>query len=236
MGRERGVLLWDFHGTLAYGGWEWAATFEEILHMYAPRIHLSHQDIHDALQEGFGWHSPDQDHVHVDNADAWWLEHQDAFTRGFRRMGVEDNVAEYLASLVRPTYLRPGRFRLFEDSLPTLRYFEAQRWRQAILSNHIPELPEILEDLGLLASFEQVFTSALAGYEKPRVELFQLALLEMGNPECVWMIGDDPVSDVGGAKSAGIPAILVRRKADVPFVARDLAAVIRIVNNQRALD
>ena len=231
MGRERGVLLWDFHGTLAYGGWEWAATFEEILHMYAPRIHLSHQDIHDALQEGFAWHSPDQDHVHVDNADAWWLEHQDAFTRGFRRMGVEDNVAEYLASLVRPTYLRPGRFRLFEDSLPTLRYFEAQGWRQAVLSNHVPELPEILEDLGLLASFEQVFTSALAGYEKPRVELFQLALLEMGEPECVWMIGDDPVSDVGGANSAGIPAILARREADVPFVASDLAAVIRIIND-----
>ena len=90
---------------------------------------------------------------------------------------------------------------------------------------------EILEDLGLLSSFEQVFTSALAGYEKPRVELFQLALLKMGEPECVWMIGDDPVSDVGGANSAGIPAILARREADVPFVASDLAAVIRIIND-----
>ena len=66
--------------------------------------------------------------------------------------------------------------------------------------------------------------------------MFQLALQEMGNPECVWMIGDDPVSDVGGANSAGIPAILVRRKMDVPFVASDLAVVVRIVNTQRPLD
>ena len=46
---------------------------------------------------------------------------------------------------------------------------------------------------------------------KPSRDFFSMALSDMGLPACdVVMIGDDIVTDVGGAKNAGMRAILVR--------------------------
>ena len=48
-------------------------------------------------------------------------------------------------------------------------------------------------------------------HEKPHREAFALGRHAAGNPSELWMVGDNPVADVAGAKAAGIPSILVRR-------------------------
>jgi HAD superfamily hydrolase (TIGR01458 family) len=46
---------------------------------------------------------------------------------------------------------------------------------------------------------------------KPSSAFFELALQDMGlRPDQVAMIGDDIITDIGGAQSAGIPGVLVR--------------------------
>jgi HAD superfamily hydrolase (TIGR01458 family) len=55
---------------------------------------------------------------------------------------------------------------------------------------------------------------------KPSKAFFELALQDMGlHPDQVAMIGDDIVTDIGGAQAAGIPGVLVRtgkfRKQDL---------------------
>jgi putative hydrolase of the HAD superfamily len=61
-------------------------------------------------------------------------------------------------------------------------------------------LGELIDDL---------LTSAAIGYEKPHPEAFRLALGTV-SPERAWMIGDNPVADIGGANGVGAHAILVR--------------------------
>jgi HAD superfamily hydrolase (TIGR01549 family) len=54
---------------------------------------------------------------------------------------------------------------------------------------------------GLDHYFDYIVTSEEAGFDKPHKEPFQLALEKMrpkGN--CIWMIGDNPVNDIRGAR------------------------------------
>jgi len=75
-----------------------------------------------------------------------------------------------------------------------------------------------------------VLSSATIGYEKPHPEAFRLALEAVGHPRQVWMIGDNPVADVGGAEAAGLRAILVRREdGEAQLRAADLTEAVTIV-------
>ena len=78
-----------------------------------------------------------------------------------------------------------------------------------ILSNHVPELPSIVDGVGLGPLIDRVFSSAVTGYEKPHPESHRVAL--GGDPpgEC-FMVGDNIDSDVLGAEEVGLRAILVR--------------------------
>ena len=84
-------------------------------------------------------------------------------------------------------------------------------WHNVILSNHVPELPAIVDGVGLGAFVDNVISSANAGYEKPHPAIFDLARKLFGDPKEVWMVGDNPQDDVEGARTVGIPAILVQR-------------------------
>lgn len=53
--------------------------------------------------------------------------------------------------------------------------------------------------LGLDHSFDYIVTSEEAGFDKPHQAPFQMALEKIQpKGECIWMIGDDPMSDVYG--------------------------------------
>lgn len=97
--------------------------------------------------------------------------------------------------------------------MPALQALSGAGWRHVIVSNHVPELEQLVADLGLAAHFEAVVTSALVGYEKPHPEIFRIATALTGTGRTV-MVGDNPVADVEGARSAGLEAHLVRRTDD----------------------
>ena len=94
--------------------------------------------------------------------------------------------------------------------MPALKQLQDVGWTHVILSNHVPELPDIVTTLGLSPYITRIFTSALLGYEKPHPQAFRYVLDELHNPAVVWMIGDNPEADIAGAEASGIPAILVR--------------------------
>ena len=81
------------------------------------------------------------------------------------------------------------------------------------VSNWDVELETVLEELGWLRFFDGLVVSAQVGIEKPDKGIFEEALKIAGvSPQRALMVGNDPVSDVHGAVSAGIPAVLVNRK------------------------
>ena len=142
---------------------------------------------------------------------------------------IEPPLARALAQKVRPTYTDPDRWRVFDDTFPTLDLLSAQGWTHVLLSNHVPELPEIVDHLGLTPRLSRLFNSGHTGYEKPHPRAFEIVVAAFPAAAPIWMIGDNPEADVGGAEAVGIPAILVRRPgadyapscatlADVPAV------------------
>lgn len=62
---------------------------------------------------------------------------------------------------------------------------------------------------GLDDCFDYVVTSEEAGADKPQPAPFRLAIEKLGlEPQHIWMIGDDPVSDVQGASRFGMTTVL----------------------------
>ena len=54
---------------------------------------------------------------------------------------------------------------------------------------------------GLDQYFDYIVTSEESGFDKPHASPFKMALQKMNNPEgIIWMIGDNPINDIKGAK------------------------------------
>src|SRR5690606_36484350 len=99
--------------------------------------------------------------------------------------------------------------------------------------NHVPELGEIIEYLGLNQWIIEFVNSALVGYEKPNPRIFLHALSRLGNPQPVWMIGDNIEADVIGAGQVGIKSILVRNTDKrAKYSCQNLKDVINIVESE----
>jgi putative hydrolase of the HAD superfamily len=56
---------------------------------------------------------------------------------------------------------------------------------------------------------DALVAAARTGYEKPHPEAYAAGRAAAGDPDELWMVGDNPVADVAGAEAANIPAILV---------------------------
>jgi HAD superfamily hydrolase (TIGR01549 family) len=66
---------------------------------------------------------------------------------------------------------------------------------------------------GLDELFDYVVTSEEAGRDKPDIAPFEIALAKIGfEPSEIWMIGDNPISDIEGAALAGMTPIQKKHK------------------------
>jgi FMN phosphatase YigB (HAD superfamily) len=228
------LLLWDFDGTLGYRPGLWRGCLVETLDEHAPDHGIESDQLRPFLRDGFPWHQPDIAHPELCDPDAWWQQIERLITNAFVGVGIDEEQANKLARHARYRFIDPGHgWRLFDDTLPVLDRLAADGWRHAILSNHVPELPDLVAGLGLADVIQVVHTSALTGYEKPHPEAFRNALRANGDPDEVWMIGDNPTADVAGAEAAGIRAILVRTDSpDVPRRARDLYEAAAVIERE----
>ena len=87
-----------------------------------------------------------------------------------------------------------------------------------VVSNWDVALEGVLENLGWVRYFDGIVASAKVGSEKPERAIFEEALRLAGLAERrdrVVHVGNDPVSDVEGAISAGIDAVLIDREGDL---------------------
>ncbi|MBQ2278170.1 MAG: HAD family hydrolase, partial [Clostridia bacterium] len=91
--------------------------------------------------------------------------------------------------------------------------------------------PDAIRMLGLGEFFTAYFVSGAVGYDKPRTEIYLHALREMENPENAYMIGDNPVADIKGAKLAGLKTVWVHPNdhpdgpAYADFICTELAEI-----------
>ena len=229
------TVFWDFHGTLVDDPGGWPGALIEVLDRYVPGHGVDKEEVRPALRSGFPWHTPETAHPELSTSDRWWANLEPLFAIAYKSVGIRTAKSRELASRVREMYVRPERQELFDHSLEALESLRNDGWRQMVLSNHAPELSEIVATIGLSGFFEAVINSATTGYEKPNQRAFEIALEVAGNPGVAWMIGDNPEADVLGAERAGIPAILVRKEDPRCLrVAPDLLAVLEIIRRTDA--
>lgn len=210
---EAKILLWDFDGTLGYRPGRWSGALAAVIDEHPATTPLTAESFRPLLRSGFPWHRPEMAHLQLTTAELWWAEMEQVLANAYVQVGFTPEQATHYARLAHTKYLEPAGWSLYDDVRPVLNQLADLGWSHVILSNHVPELAQIVEAIGLGSHVSQVFTSACIGYEKPHPEAFRVALSAMGNYQQVWMIGDSYEADVVGAEAVGIPAILVRNSA-----------------------
>src|SRR5690606_19026353 len=113
----------------------------------------------------------------------------------------------------------PSSLALYEDVHPTLEWLQGSGLRRGIVSNWQRGLSHFCRELGILDYFDFVVVSAEVGFQKPDVQMFEIAAERMGlAPSQILHIGDHPEQDVGAASACGFRTLhLVREDStEVP--------------------
>lgn len=231
------VIFWDFDGTLAYRPKMFSSSLRMVLDEFEKDHQITDENFVQWLQIGFPWHESDKDYMHLRDPEAWWNNICRVFERAYMMNGVVPEKACVYAKETRKYLVAPEYYNLYDDTVDILKFFKENGYRNIILSNHIPELPEIVKNLGLMEYVDICISSANVGFEKPNPKIFNLAFELAGNPETVLMVGDNLKADVRGAEAVGIKAILVRKLVNEPvkYFSPDLKGIIKLVNQENSL-
>jgi putative hydrolase of the HAD superfamily len=110
------------------------------------------------------------------------------------------------------------RFRAHSDAAPALRTLRTAGVKLVAVSNWDVSLGAALEQAGLAALLDGAISSAEAGADKPRPEIFARALALAGDvePAEALHVGDRLEEDVAGARAAGIRPVLLARGVPAP--------------------
>ena len=105
---------------------------------------------------------------------------------------------------------------LEDDALPTLKKLEKDGYRIGLISNagDDQDVHQLLRRFGISPYFDFILTSAACSYRKPHPRIFELAIANWYFlPSETVMVGDNLDADIRGAKSAGLYAVWINRRA-----------------------
>ena len=225
------LIFWDFQGTLAHGEYMFSKALYKVLCKYEPYTEVSIEDFKKISLVGFPWQQPQNEYMHLTSSDAWWNHAEDILIKGYMKLNVSEERAAIYSKEIRQALASGESFQLYEDTIEVLQYFMEKGYSNVILSNHIPELPKIVEELGLSPYILDCISSANVGYEKPNPKIYHYALKKHCGYKDIWMVGDSILADVRGPEYVGIKAVLVRNKIEenVRYYSKDLLGVKKII-------
>jgi putative hydrolase of the HAD superfamily len=225
------VILWDFDGTLGFRkDGMWGASMIEALLEYDPQTTLTAPSFRSFLISGFPWHNPETTHTHITTSEEWWEPILNKFVQGYSNYGIDYATALKLAQTAKQKFIHIERWTLFEDTMETLELLREYGWKHVIVSNHIPELIDIVKELGLGDQVDFLVNSAIVGYEKPNPKIYEHALELTSRPTDVWMVGDNVEADYFGAEAIGIKSILVHNMdSRATRNCKELREVVKII-------
>lgn len=228
------ILCWDFHGTLTTHDVTWHdAAFEAAQESY-PDIELNWDDLDRYLTRSIlpWWTVDDYNTSHLTKPGAWWRHTEDEFKAMFIDTGYTKEQASVIAAKIKDKVLQPERYTLFPDTIDTLKALQKRGYTHYIVSNNFPELAPIITHLGLDPYITETLISGKVGYEKPSRHIFDKARALAGKEADMWMIGDNPASDIDGGNAAGFTTVAVAQtsleKAD--YTVASPSGVLDILN------
>lgn len=225
------TIFWDFDGTLVYSEHLWSGSLYRSLQRYTSHKDITLDEIRPPMSHGFSWDFYYED-MHEITGEKWWDYTFEHILRVYKAVGITESEAKTLLPLFRKTLLEAENYHIYPDTISTLETLRSRGYRHFLLSNNYPELDITMEKIGLAKYFDGMVISAQVGYDKPRREIFEIALEKAGDPERCFMVGDNPQSDIKGAASIGIPAILVHNDNTQGFectVCAELSDILDVV-------
>ena len=211
MDRPR-YITWDFDNTLARRPGGWSGAILTALQREVPGMDVRPEIFRPHLQSGFPWHTPENGHQGL-SASEWWGQLEQTFSTAVHvATGLDLLTASRVSRRVRECFLEHSQWELFGDTLTVLDQLSARGWSHLILSNHVPELAQLVEALGLKERVLAVFNSGVTGHEKPNPKAFEDLFAIYPSARNGWMVGDSHHSDVLGAEGVGMRAIQVRHQ------------------------
>ena len=107
---------------------------------------------------------------------------------------------------------------LFDGIPDLLQSLRELRWRIGVITNGgVQSQSQKLENSGLTSLVDYSVISGAFGAKKPDPTIFKHLLIQLGiDPNRSWFIGDDPRSDIWGAKQVGFRTIWVERYTPWP--------------------
>ncbi len=222
------ALFWDFDGTLVHSPSLWSASVLRAIRTLRPESGIELEDIRARMHEAYPWDMPHIDYSEL-TGQKWWGHMFRRFSAVYTALGIDEKAAEEASRLVRIYILDPEQYLLYDDTVETLAACLRKGYENYVLSNNYPELPDIIRQLGIARYFAGYIVSGSYGYDKPRPELFEVALRAAGYPDICYMIGDNPSADIAGGRAAGMRTILVHRhmerRAEADYAFEDLADI-----------
>lgn len=212
---KKKAIFWDFHGTLVRSNPLWSGAVYLAAGGEGNPHGIAFEDVRPLLREGFTWHMPQLSYPHM-TGEAWWGYTCAMLATVYIKLGLGEEQAIRAGKEVREIVLDPANYEVYSDTRETLQHCLVLGYDNFILSNNYPELESLLEKLDLAKYFSGCTVSAKVGYEKPRPEIFDIALAKAGRPETAYMVGDNPVTDIEGANNCGMVSILVNCDSPAP--------------------
>lgn len=224
------VVIWDFDGTIGERIGAWSGTICEMISEEFPHLQPTREQVRPALKGKFLWDKPEIPHPELADPDRWWDYHLDLIRDGFVAGGLAPDAAAMLAARFRTRYCSLAGWRIFDQTEAALGMLERAGWRHYILSNHVPELEQIVIALGIRERFDGLYNSALTGYEKPHPQAFAQIASRIPGGSRIWMVGDSYEADFLGAERAGLTGVLVHKTREgVVRQSGDLMGVVRLI-------
>ena len=206
---ERGVIWWDFDGTLAFRPAMWFEVLYAQLKTKIPAHAIDAALLNEQMNFGFPWHG---NGIHADLRDAheWWAAVYARMEGALTAVGLPGSLTRADFEAIRVSILDGRRYHLYPDVVPVLELLSRRGWCHMVVSNHVPELRKILIDLDIDRYFRKIITSGEIGYEKPNIEIYQHARNLSGPAASIWMLGDNLANDCLVPRRLGVNSILVR--------------------------
>ncbi|MBV9455643.1 MAG: HAD family hydrolase [Rubrobacter sp.] len=199
------AVFLDVDGTLLWVDLDIEGYVEDLT-PYATNATLSVEEARGALQESFQTHI--SEHMYYPTKEQLADFRRENIRKTADALGLDVPTEVLSEVLKKRTHFNP-----YPESEEVMEELTRMGLPLYVLSNWDAALEHVLDNLGWTHYFSGIIASAAVGSEKPDEEIFREALRVAGVPrERVVHVGNDPISDIWGAASYGIDAVLVDRR------------------------
>jgi len=183
----------------------------------APKYGVTEEKVQPYLKKGFPWH-PDGDSTLT--GERFWDCMWGKFTEAFQALGVPPDLAVSAAHRVRQVVQDEKLYKVRREVPGVLMACTYKGYKNYILTNNFPEWEDLFVRLKLRPYFAGVVNSGAVGMAKPDPRIFRRAEAVANFPAHLWMVGDNPVADIQGAKGAGWKAVYLAKPGS-PHIGAD---------------